>query len=221
MTDHPLISAMMIIKYPSIEHLHRTIEGFLDQTYPNKELIIINNPRSQFEASSVTIPKYDNVHLYDTPSQFTAGQCRNYGISKTNGQILAQYDLDSWHHKNRLEYQVSSLVENSAHMSILTRTLLFSGINGRLSYYSNNKNLMLNSMVFIRPANIDYPDVEKQEELGLLNKFRIAKYNIISIDKPDMVCKLYHGNIKEIKTCCTYKKHAKAVSKMLKNIDRL
>lgn len=189
--EYPLISAISIIKRSDVCNLPRLIKSFKLQTYPYKELVIVNNAKNQFEASGVNIDAEPDVFLVDTPHQLVAGHARNYGISASNGRILAQFDADCWHSSKRLETQVSAMAQNSAHISILSRALQYSHNSKRACYATNKKSAILNSMMFIRPSNIDYPPAEKNEELGILNKMIQAGMQVVSMDNPELICKIF------------------------------
>jgi len=161
------------------------------QTYPNKELILINNAKNQFDASEIDIKK-KNVLTIDLPAHCTTGLARNYGQSASNGQIIAQFDADCWHHPKRLEIQIAALAEKEAQISLLSKTLQYSFISGRATYYTNQRNIILNTMIHLRQKGVDYPsNAEKNEEWiflqALIDK---TKYKPISIDIPELYCKL-------------------------------
>lgn len=216
--EYPLVSALMIIHRPRMVELARAIACFQKQTYPYKELIIINNASTQFEASGIDIEAQPNVFMVDTPQKFPTGLARNYAISASNGQILAQFDMDCWHHPKRLEAQIATMAENQATVCMLSRAITFSFNSGRAGYWKNEKDIILNSMVYTRPATIDYPPVEKNEELQLLNSLIQAGRKSISMDKPDLMCKLHFSGepVEDIEQSTLSKAHENIIRKILK-----
>lgn len=191
--DYQLISAIMIVDGLPVSDILWSIDCFQQQTYPNRELIIVNNAKSQYQAASINIPASSGVFLVDTPAFLSAGHARNFGISAANGQILAQFDADCWHAPNRLEQQARSMVANTAHISMLTSTLQYSYNSGVARYWQNDKQAILNTMMFIRPPDLDYPAVEHGEEFGLLQKMLQAGYTAVSLQAPELVCKLHRS----------------------------
>lgn len=216
--EYPLVSALMIVHRPRMVELSLAIKCFQDQTYPYKELIIINNASTQFEASNVNIEAQPNVFLIDTPQKLVAGLARNYAISASNGQILAQFDMDCWHHPKRLEAQIATMAENQASVCLLSRALTFSFNSGRAGYWKNGKDIILNSMVYTRPATIDYPPVEKNEELQFLNSLIQSGRTSISMDKPDLICKFHYSDhpVEDIEQSTLSKAHENTVRRILK-----
>ncbi len=217
---YPLVSCVLLAGRISKQDLHAAIDCFKAQTYPYKELVIVNNAPSQFAASELNIKAEKDVVLIDTPLQLFAGMARNYGIATANGQIIAQFDADYWHAPNRLETQILSLAENEAHISILNHTLNYSTISGRASYNENDKKAILGTMVFIRPDKIDYPNIDKQEELGLLERMIQANMKIISSNNPELACKLCLTKLERTYkpvNCGLSKDHFKLVKRIVKN----
>lgn len=188
--EFPLVSAVMLAGRHTLPDILSAIECFQSQTYPYKELIIVNNAKSQFDAASLNIQAQQNVALIDTPYEFSAGMARNFGIATANGRILAQFDADYWYAPNRLEAQIALLANEGANVVMLASTLQYSFVSGRASYQQNDRNAILGTMLFVRPQNLDYPNIEKQEELGLLEKFQSAGAKIVAMPIPELACKL-------------------------------
>lgn len=217
--DVPLVSAIMLAGRTSLPDILAAINCFQAQTYPYKELIIVNNAKSQFDAASLNIQAQRNVALIDTPYPFFAGMARNFGISTANGRILAQFDPDYWYAPNRLDAQVTALANEEANVVVLASTLQYSFVSGRASYQQNDRNAVLGTMLYVRPNGIDYPNIDKQEELGLLEKFQQAEAKIVAIPNPELACKLCYTSAERIekpKNAGLTKSHFEAVKKALK-----
>jgi len=189
-TDYPLVSCIMLAGRTSLQDVLSAIECFKAQTYPYKELVIVNNAKTQFEASELNLTAKREIFFIDTPHLLSAGMARNFGISAANGRILAQFDLDYWHAPNRLMAQVATLAENEAQVAMLTKTLMYSFVSGRATYNTNGRQAILGTMVFIRPNNIDYPNTDKHEEVGILEKMQKAEMKLLAMPQPDLCCKL-------------------------------
>lgn len=203
---------------PAILH---GIECFRSQTYPFKELIIVNNCRTQWEASGFNIKAESDIFIIDTPQLVSAGMARNYGISASNGQILAQFDANHWHNKRRLEIQIATLAHAQAHIAVLSRTMCYSSNSCAATYYTNPKSAILSSMVFARPHGIDYPDWDKNEEYGILSRMQTANMRIASINKPEMMCRLHlAGTEYQIEQSEVTKQHTKVIQSILKNYPK-
>lgn len=189
--DYPLISAMMLVGRVKPTDVMACIRCYKAQTYPNKELIIINNAKNQFAASELNIEAEPDIALIDTPVELSAGMARNYGISAANGQILAQFDPDFWYAPERLETQVSAMAREGAHICAFASCLSYSFVSGIARLWTNNAGAILNTMIFARPAQIDYPDFDHGEEREILRKMSAAGMRSISINRPELCCRLH------------------------------
>lgn len=111
--DAPLISCIMSTKNrPSF--VSQSIKYFLAQTWPNKELIIVDDSDfgaapdiSQFcsQASSSIDPRYARPLLKLDRVVGTIGKKRNAGIAQACGEFIAVWDDDEWQSPNRLALQ--------------------------------------------------------------------------------------------------------------------
>lgn len=188
--QYPLISCISLAGEAPIADVKACIASFKAQTYPYKELIIINNCHSQFAASELNIHAQQNVFIIDTPIKLTAGMARNHGIAAANGRILAQFDCNYLHHPQRLESQIFGLVSNEAELCYLTSTLKYSLVSGRASRFKNAKSLILNSMLMIRSKGIDYPNVEKNEEKAFCEACLKSGKKVVTLESPSLMTKL-------------------------------
>lgn len=218
--EYPLVSAIMLAGRTSIKDVLSAIKCFKAQTYPYKELIIVNNASNHLEASGFNIKAEQDIFLIDTPFGLSSGMARNYGISAANGRILAQFDPDYWYSPNRLESQVATLAENNAHIAVLSETLNYSFTSGRATYQTNDRKAILNTMVFLRPSGIDYPNVERQEELGIIGKMQEEGMTIISMPTLELACKFQLTSGERVlkpTNCGLLAQHFKIIKRILKD----
>ncbi len=217
--EFPLVSAIMLAGRTALSDILAAIACFQAQTYPHKELVIVNNAKNQFDAAALNIQAQRNVALIDTPYPFFAGMARNFGISAANGRILAQFDPDYWYAPHRLETQIAMLAKEEAAVVVLASTLQYSNVSGRASYQQNDRNAILGTMVFIRPQNLDYPNIDKQEELGLLQKFQDGGAKVVAMPTPELACKMCYTAGKRVlkpQNAGLTKAHYEMVKKLLR-----
>lgn len=188
--EYPLVSAIMLAGHLPAQDIVAGVRCFLQQTYPYKELIVVNNAMTQFEAGAFNLRAERNVFLIDTPAYVTAGMARNFGINAANGRILAQFDADHWFDKDRLALQVAALGEHQVQASMLSSSMSYSYATGRASHAIQPQGFVPHSLVFLRPEGIDYPDAIKAEEIGLIDRLHAAGWRFATIDRPTMACKL-------------------------------
>lgn len=181
--DYPLVSAIMLAGKTPLADLMRCIECFHAQTYPSKELIIINTGQDIPEGSNTIIQS----------ERAPAGILRNKAIAASNGQILAQFDADYWHAPNRLAAQISTMANKQAHISVLASTLYYSFISGRARLNCNQQNAVLNTMVWVK-SDINYPPIEHGEEYIMFSSMCQSGMRPIAIDQPELCCKMILTN---------------------------
>lgn len=218
---YPLVSAITIAGREQLPDLLQTIACFEAQTYPYKELIIVNNAASQFDASDLNIKAAKDIFLLDTSSEVTTGMARAQGMSAANGQIIAQFDINYWHDPERLSAQINTLAQQNANLSVLSECLYYSYVSGRAGYYTNEKQALLATMVHIRQKEVNYsPEYDKDEELAFLEALVEQGYRPVSMQMPELCCKFYFTN--EARICEPVNNglkddHFKIVQKILKS----
>ena len=102
--------------YNAEVHLKSTIQSILNQTYPNFELIIIDDcsTDSSFDIISNLI-QIDNRITYYKLEKNSGGPAtpRNFGINKAIYSLIAFVDSDDIWHSKKLEIQYNFLKSNS------------------------------------------------------------------------------------------------------------
>jgi glycosyltransferase involved in cell wall biosynthesis len=101
-----LVTAVMITgKTPSRARFAKAaVRCFLEQTYKQKELLIINDGNAPLNVNE----RHVNEVMVPFDPQRTLGELRNFAFEKGNGDLLLQWDDDDWHHPNRMAEQVSN-----------------------------------------------------------------------------------------------------------------
>jgi glycosyltransferase involved in cell wall biosynthesis len=217
-SEWPLVSCIMLAGRTPLPEVHAAIQCFRQQTYPYKELVIVNNARSQFQASELVIDAERGVFIADTPTHYSAGMARNHGIAAANGQIIAQFDPDFWHAPNRIEAQVATVAESQAHIAVLASCLSFSSLSGAARPFTNAAKAIMASMVFIRPKKLDYPDDDKHEEHALFQRLTKAGMRGIAMDSAEsaaLMCKLYFGGDRVPENVGLSSSHFRTVQKLI------
>ncbi len=195
----PLVSAIMIVGRMPQWAVQLAVNCFANQTHPNRELIIINNCKTQYEASQLNLKLPQDKSgrplavVIDTETLLSAGMCRNYALSAANGDVLIQFDAHCWHAPTRIQEQLFALLKHQAHICMLQRCLEYSYNSGYAGAWTNSKNCILNSMIFLRPQANDYMDTDKLEELSLVNKMIQSGYKPITIDRPGLIMRAHYG----------------------------
>lgn len=188
-TKHlPLISAVMPVTPKDYPYLEGAIKCFMAQTYSQKELVIVNNAETQFEAAGLLLPSRKNVMIFDTPALVNIGMAMNYGSSVVTGELIARWSVQYYYSKDRLQTQFKAMIDNEAQVSLLNDTLSYnSNTNYCVSYGGED----YNTAVYVRHKEVDYDDVVKNEDFQIVSKLCSAGYKAVSVDGSLLACRLY------------------------------
>ena len=95
----PLIS-IIIPTFNAVEFLSRAIESALQQTYPNFEILIIDDGSTDDTRSVIQVNKRIKYYHQENKGLSSA---RNFGIEKSRGDYLVFLDADDWLEKDALQ----------------------------------------------------------------------------------------------------------------------
>lgn len=97
----PLVS-IVIPLYNKAKHIRATLESVLNQTFPDFEIVIVNDGSTDSSEDEVAAVKDDRIRLF-TITNSGVSFARNYGISKANAQWIAFLDADDYWFPHHLE----------------------------------------------------------------------------------------------------------------------
>ena len=105
----PLVSCIMpTYNRPSFVAL--AIQRFADQTYPNKELIVVDDGPAAVEDLAMGTP---GVRYLRTERR-SIGEKRNTACAAARGELVAHWDDDDWYGGRRLERQAGPILAGHA-----------------------------------------------------------------------------------------------------------
>ncbi len=101
-------------KKARLTRLKISIDCYLHQTYPNKELIIVLNNMNdlEYKHALATISGYQEkgIRVFRVKAPISKlGDLRHFSIAKARGEIFCQWDDDDISHPTRLEIQFAVL----------------------------------------------------------------------------------------------------------------
>tara|TARA_R100001463_G_scaffold13332_2_gene35596 strand:+ start:91 stop:705 length:615 start_codon:yes stop_codon:yes gene_type:complete len=189
----PLISCLCPTKNkPKI--VKKTIEYFKNQTYPNKELILVVNEDS-FYLDTVKKLVNGNVKLFYAPKNTTLGDIRNISVSMANGMYVAQWDDDNAHHKNRLWMQYLAIKKSNKKACFLKRVLVNDTISGDKGVSFENSGVE-STMLALKSELPKYPSISVGEDVPI-KKYFVDNNKHVILNEPQ----LYTYNIHSKNTC--------------------
>lgn len=106
MTHLPLVTAIMVTRGRP-KWASEAVKMFEVQTYPNKELSIID------ESGSRSFP---GLNLWTARDGLTIGAKRNIAIATSTGEIIIHWDDDDIYSPDRIQHQVDFLLSRAVDM---------------------------------------------------------------------------------------------------------
>ena len=119
----PLVS-VIIPTFKRSDMLPRAIESVLNQTYPNIEIIVVddNDPTTEWrKKTSLLMSKYESdsrIKYIKHDKNCNGSVARNTGIRNANGDIVAFLDDDDEFLPKKIELQVEYLLKNVQYRAV-------------------------------------------------------------------------------------------------------
>ena len=143
------------------------IASFMDQTYPAKKLLIINDGDYTVLDPDV---KYESVEEFRVDGKRSLGELRNIGIREATDDWIMQWDDDDFSHPERMTYQAGYIREKYA---IILRWQLRYSLTNNSAFlmkwgYPANPGIP-GTVLFHKDMSKLYQEVGKKEDEYFLN----------------------------------------------------
>jgi glycosyltransferase involved in cell wall biosynthesis len=144
----------------------RAIQCFTNQTYENKELVIVDDGSEDYSELLLDIPKesYQYIKIKKCPNT-VLGTLRNITLDAARGDYLVQWDDDDWYHPDRIKIQASYLDKGYDACSLsATLVHICDKVSVDLPFIGTLKDGVPGSIMHINDQNIRYPALRKGED---------------------------------------------------------
>lgn len=188
----PRISCLCVTEKRS-DKLKRAIKCFLDQTYPNKELIVLYKDNDQDTISLLqNYPPSVIFAAFDGNKKLTLGEKRNISIDRSTGKYICNWDDDDWYHPERLASQFRALESTKSDACVLAYYLIFDETRkqGYLSHFRTWESTIMCSKRVIKHTR--YPALDRNEDNEFVTQL-IIKSRLYPLILPVMYIYVYHG----------------------------
>lgn len=207
-TDHK-ITCVCVTK-DRFNSLKDSIRSYINQTYTNKELLIVSQSLpdvNKIIKNYIGSLNRSDIFLMDARRNISLGELRKFGAYEASGDIICQWDDDDFYHPKRISTQYSSLINANAILSVYGSHLHFYK-NSRELYYIDWANepgedwrrcLSGSVMYFKRIGNqylniVDnYPALRTEEDLNFI-KSSFIEYPYVIIPQGYQYVYVYHGD---------------------------
>lgn len=210
MLKYPKISCLMVTS-GRYELMKKSIKCYIDQTYSNKELIVLSQAtpeiNNQIKEHIDSLGRKDIQFIWCSPKMALGGM-RNLSVELSTGDVLCQWDDDDLYHPFRLVTQFKYLNHDGAVASCYRQHLKYYQTTGEIYWidWSIERQeferylpgtIMFWKKHFYYFNNILYPEKGdcsyKEEDLCLLQRF-LLEGKIACVDEGHHYFYVYHGN---------------------------
>lgn len=129
--QQPLVSCIMPT-FNRSRYVQQSIQYFLRQDYPNRELIILDDSPQPIEELIPADPHIRYIHL---GTRMILGAKRNLACHLARGPIIAHWDDDDWIAPHRLRVQIKLLEQQHAELCGAYRQLYYDRDNDKAWLY--------------------------------------------------------------------------------------
>lgn len=177
-----LVSAIMPTRGRS-QWAAQAVDCFLSQTYPNKELIILDDddaPSFSDAAVEEIEAKRENVRWFGMVDRMTIAEKRNYAATLARGEIIWTLDDDDWSAPGRMADQIRRLEETGKSLTGYHSIPFFDGMNA-YSHYMPARLLenfaMGTSLCYLKSWALENPFQDSPKRIDAYTRLNVASDN--------------------------------------------
>lgn len=187
----PLISCLCVTKNESVKE---AIGYFNEQTYENKELILVTESTNKNIDYLKTVVTCDNnIYLVETEEDTTLGDLRNISVEAANGKYVLQWDDDDIYHEQRIQVMQENLAAHPGMEACFLKTFIIHDEATDTTVLSRFWGGVEGSIIALKSAMPSYEPLSKGEDTPVRNHF-LKNGKAIIIDQPEMYIYVIHGN---------------------------
>jgi glycosyltransferase involved in cell wall biosynthesis len=198
------ITCVCVTKSGRTSFLEKSIEYFQNQTYPDKELLIVSQANQEENEQIKQFISNSEIILHIVDEKMDLGTMRHTSVSLAKGDIVCQWDDDDVFGKNRLLNQYNKLISDKNNIASACSSFLHYFKCDRKIYLTdwskNNKALdrkfHQGTIMFYRDAyngRVSYSPAENCEDWDFAKKI-VLEGNIGLINKFGDFIYVYHGD---------------------------
>ncbi|MEH7130665.1 glycosyltransferase [Neobacillus drentensis] len=173
------------------ENINNVFRNYKRQSWKDKELIIILNKDSMdIDRWIKKAKKYRNVQIYQLHERAALGDCLNFGIMKSNYDIIAKFDDDDYYGSDYIKSSMDAF--NNKDISIIGKSSVYIYFKNKkaLIHVSGNENavtdtvagatLMFRKEVF---QQVQFEKVNRAEDYFFIEECKEKGFTVYSTDR--------------------------------------
>lgn len=193
-SEQPKVSCLTVTA--NRKHLmKRAIRCFQNQTYHNKELVIIDDGQQDLDNLLTALPadQVNYIKLEKKPEN-TLGKLRNRSLEEASGDFLVQWDDDDWYHPDRISIQAQTLI-NGYDACCLSGALMHLDEEPYMHhpYVGYLPDGVPGSIMHRADSDIRYPHTRRAEDTVYLNEWMERRYKQLPDNYSHLFIRCYHG----------------------------
>ena len=196
--EQPLISCLMVTANRA-DIARVAIECFSEQTWPNKELVIIDDGVEDYSDVIASFDCADLVRyikLQPANPRLSLGELRNLSIEEARGEWCVQWDDDEWYHPERLAIQLNAAAQADVGASALKWTLMHVKENSDESLtFRGDSGIATPGTLMFRKGDVRYPHLARNEDGVFLRDVK-ANHGLVVLDEnySHLFIRVFHGS---------------------------
>jgi len=197
-TSWPLVSCIMPT-YERRRYVPQALQSFLQQDYPNRELIIVDDGKDAIGDLAEGLPNVRYYHVART----SIGAKRNLACKYATGEIIATWDDDDWYSPDRLRYQVMPIIAGKADLTGLENAFVLELPQGEFwtTEPSLHQRLFVGNvhggtLVYRKELwtqGLRYPEINLAEDAWLLVRATRQGKRLVRLSNPGVFVYVRHG----------------------------
>lgn len=176
--------------------LKRAIRSFKDQTYPNRELVIVYESDDGETGEFLEGVTDHNIVVVEAPSSpaLSLGELRNLSVSECGGEYFCQWDDDDFYHNDRLSFQMDVICQSKMPACVMMHWLMFDA-GSRQAYVSVMRPWegSLLSKKSLIGDELRYEEKSRGEDTPFVNGL-FSRSLVFPVIMPKLYIYVYHGS---------------------------
>jgi glycosyltransferase involved in cell wall biosynthesis len=191
----PRVSAICITDH-RIDFLQRSAECFLQQHYPNKELVVVfpeNDDETGDYLASLNSSEIRMIPI-DPSDPISLGEKRNLAIQMSDGFYFCTWDDDDWFHTDRIASQVAHIQKTGKRSSTISNVLVYDTVQmeAYLSFRRPWEQTLLCEKSVMNDG-VQYGNVNRGEDSVLISALKQNDW-VDALFEPHLYVYIFHGH---------------------------
>ena len=186
----PLVPCLMVTRdRPRLAA--RAVECFLAQSYPNRELVVIDGGESDQLQQGIEAISYPPIKPHrERQAGRSMGELRNLAVEKASGRYLCIWDDDDLYDPDRLSVQMSAITALGADACFLARLQLW--WPARRVFGVSTRRMWEGTLICARDKFPSYRALHRGEDVAVGYQLWRSR-RVVMLDEPRLYTYVFHG----------------------------